>query len=227
MGKNMKYFIFSIAVVLLSIQMQAQEYTYVPDLKDQLLYGGPLELQIDSLPQVPKRKLLPDNMSFMEKGLWGDNGIFRSTGLAAPLTPETRKSELALRRTMLTAHQIGGFVTLGSMITAVYFGQLVLDGNYGYHRNHQYAVTATIISYSATGLLAVLSPPPLIRRSEMSTTTIHKTLAWVHFAGMVLTPILGAAVKRQGTASDVAHFHQVSAYITTAALAASLIVITF
>ncbi|MCX6121651.1 MAG: hypothetical protein NTX44_08535 [Ignavibacteriales bacterium] len=224
----MKHIVLSIVVALFSIQvLQAQEYTYLPDLKDQLLYGGPLELQTDSLPQIPKRKLLPDNMSFMEKGLWGENGFFRSAGLAAPLTPESRKSELALRRTMLVAHQIGGFVTLGSMITAAYFGQKLIDGNYGYRRNHQYAVTATIISYSATGLLAVLSPPPMIRRNEMSTTTIHKTLAWVHFAGMVLTPILGASIGRNATTSQKAHFHQVSAYITTAALAASLIVITF
>jgi hypothetical protein len=67
----------------------------------------------------------------------------------------------------------------------------------------------------------------MIRRNEMSTTTIHKTLAWVHFAGMVLTPIIGLSVKRHGTISDVAHFHQASAYITTAALATSLIIITF
>ncbi len=224
----MKHIVLSIVVVALFIQvLQAQEYTYLPSLKDQLLYG-PLELQIDSLPQAPKRKLLPDNMSFMEKGLWGEDGIFRSIGLAAPLTPESRKSELALRRTMLTAHQIGGFVTLWSMITAVYFGQLLINnGDRGYRKNHQIFVTTTIISYSATGLLAVLSPPPMIRRNEMSTTTIHKTLAWVHFAGMVLTPIIGLSVKRHGTISDVAHFHQASAYITTAALATSLIIITF
>jgi hypothetical protein len=223
----MKYIIFSLVVCLSGIQLlQAQEFTYQPSLRDQLIYG-PVELQSDSLPQMPKRKLLPDNISFMEKGLWGENGLFRTTGLAAPLTPESRKSELALRRAMLTAHQIGGFVTLGSMITAVYFGQQLIDGNSGYRRNHQIFVTATIISYSATGLLAVLSPPPMIRRNEMSTTTIHKTLAWVHAAGMILTPILGASIGRHATTSQIAHFHQVSAYITTAALAASLIVITF
>ena len=223
----MKGVIFFTVVVLSGIQLlQAQEFTYQPSLRDQLLYGS-VELQTDSLPQMPKRKLLPDNISFMENGLWGENWIFRTTGLASPLTPESRKSELALRRAMLTAHQIGGFVTLGSMITAVYFGQQLIDGNYGYRRNHQIFVTATIISYTGTGLLAVLSPPPMIRRNEMSTTTIHKTLAWVHFAGMVLTPILGASIGRRATTSQIAHFHQASAYITTAALAASLIVITF
>ena len=223
----MKPIMYTVVLALFSTELiQAQEYTYLPDLKDQLLYG-PISLQADSLTQPPKRKLLPDNMSFMEKGLWGENGILRTTGIASPLTPESRKSELALRRTMLTAHQIGGFVTLASMITTVYFGQKVIDGNYGYFRNHLMFVKTTIISYSATGLLAVLSPPPLIRRGEVSTTTIHKTLAWVHFAGMVLTPILGKSIGRHSTSSEIARFHQASAYITTAAFAASLIVITF
>jgi hypothetical protein len=171
--------------------------------------------------------LLPEKISFMEKALWGENGLFRTMGIAAPLTPESRKSELSLRRTMLVAHQIGGFVTLGSMITAVYFGQKIIDGDRGYVTNHQIFVTTTIISYSATGLLAVLSPPPMIRRDEASTTTLHKTLAWVHFTGMVLTPILGSMISRRATDSQVAHFHQISAYTTTAALAASLLVITF
>ncbi|RPI05351.1 MAG: hypothetical protein EHM64_06835 [Ignavibacteriae bacterium] len=215
-----------ILIIFVAQNVFAQEYTYIPDLKNQLIYG-PLQLQDDSLPPIPKRRLLPENMSFMEKDLWGEDGVFRTMGLAAPLTPESRKRELTLRRTMLTAHQIGGFVTLSSMIMAVYFGQQVIDGKYGYRRNHSLFVTTTIISYSATGLLAVLSPPPVIRRNEISTTTIHKTLAWVHFAGMVLTPILGMSIGRHATTSQIAHFHQASGYITTAALAASLLVVTF
>ena len=130
---------------------------------------------------------------------------------------------------MLTIHQIGGFVTLGLMGTAVYYGQMTLDNPRirAYRGNHQTFVTATIASYAATGLLAALSPPPLIRRDETSTTSIHKTLAWVHFAGMILTPILGASLRRSFSYTQLAHFHQVSAYVTTATLAAALIVITF
>jgi hypothetical protein len=188
--------------------------------------GMPDSVITDSFPHPAKRKLLPDNMSFMERGLWGENGLFRKIGIVSDLTPESRKHELAVRRTMLTAHQIGGFLALGSMMTACYFGQRILDGNPGYRSNHQLAVTASIITYSATGLLAILSPPPLIRRDEVSTTTIHKTLAWVHFAGMVLTPILGSMIGHH-TYDQQAHFHQISAYITTAAMAASMITVTF
>jgi hypothetical protein len=183
-------------------------------------------------------RLLPDNISFMERGLWGESGFFRSIGIAGELTPESRKSELSARRTLLTMHQIGGFVTLGLMATTLYYGQKTLNdsNNPAQDRTdqnkHNQFVTYTIISYGLTGLLAVISPPPLIRRNETSTTTIHKTLAWVHFAGMVLTPIVGNMIKkRSGRLSYIdlptAHFHQVSAYVTTGVFAASMIIITF
>ena len=186
------------------------------------------ELESDSLAPPPHRNLLPPNMSFMEKWMWGENGLMRETGIVGPLSPQERKSELSLRRTMLTTHQIGGFVTLIFMGSACYFGQQIVDGHPEFRRNHQYAVTGTIITYSATGLLAILSPPPLIRRDEVSTTTIHKTLAWIHAAGMILTPILGGMVMhRHSTNLQIEHFHQFSGYITTAVFTASMITVTF
>ncbi len=153
----------------------------------------------------------------------------RGIGVASPLTPEVRKHELAVRRTMLQLHQIGGFVTLGLMGTAVFWGQKTLNnpGVRSYRDYHEAFVGATIASYTATGLLAALSPPPLIRRDETSTTTLHKTLAWIHFAGMIITPIIGSRLEHSMNYNQLAHFHQVSAYITTATLAASLIVVTF
>lgn len=185
----------------------------------------------DSLmePPRPKPRLLPDNLSLMERVLWGEDGLVRSIGIASPLTPEVRKHELDVRRTMLTMHQIGGFVTLGSMLTTAYFGQRYLDKGLRRDRDlHQAFVATTLISYGLTAALSVLSPPPLIRRDEFSTTTLHKTLAWVHFAGMIVTPLLGSAIEhsRGGNYFDRARYHQVSAYITTAVFAASLIVIT-
>jgi hypothetical protein len=183
----------------------------------------------DSLQTAVKPKLLPDRISFMEKAIWGEEGFFRNIGIASPLTPEVRKHELDVRRTMLTAHQIGGFVTLASMVTTVYFGQKYLNNG---DRNdldmHETFIPITIACYAATGLLSVLSPPPLIRRDETSTTSIHKTLAWVHFAGMILTPILGMVIEKHGASYyDQARFHQIAAYITTGVFAASMIIITF
>ena len=176
---------------------------------------------------LPRPRLLPENISFVENGLWGENGLMRRMGIASPLTPEARKHELQVRRTMLTMHQIGGFVTLGLMAGAVYYGQKSIDGGGRNVRgNHQTFVTATIISYGLTGALAALSPPPYIRRNETSTITVHKTLAWIHFGGMVITPILGSMIGRH-RASQTAHVHQIAGYITLATLTASMIDITF
>ena len=179
---------------------------------------------------VPKRKLLPDNMSWLERDLWGENGLVRSIAIASPLTPEVRKGELQVRRTMLTMHQIGGFLTVGLIGTTLYYGQMSLSNPQirSYRSSHQTFVTLSIFSYGATGALAILSPPPLIRRDdETSTTTIHKMLAWVHFAGMVVTPILGASLKRSFQYDKLARYHQISGYITGGTLLASLIIVTF
>ena len=198
------------------------------DLHSQLYADSEYPLMFDSAAALPKQRLLPANLSIMERWLWGEDGVVRGIGLEPPLTPDERRSELTLRRTMLTTHQIGGFVTLGLMIGAVYFGQQIIDGHPEYRRNHQYFVTATIISYSATGLLAILSPPPMIRRNEVSTTTIHKTLAWIHVAGMIITPILGGMIRRRSkNAMESERIHQISGYLTTATFAASMIVVTF
>lgn len=176
-----------------------------------------------------KPKLLPDNMSFMEKFLWGENGFVRKIGIAGPLNAESRERELQVRRTMLSIHQITGLATLGLMITADYYGQQVLNGRYNLSGTHKTFVAFTVGMYSITALLAILSPPPMIRRSnELSTITIHKTLAWLHFAGMILTPIIGKMiVKHRAMNINTAHFHQISAYVTTAIFAASVIVLTF
>jgi hypothetical protein len=183
---------------------------------------------VDSLFADQQSSLLPQNMSFMERLLWGEDGLTRKTGLVDPLSPGEREYELGIRRVMLTSHQILGFTTLALMLSADYFGQRVIDGNRRLGDTHQGFVAATIVSYSLTGILAILSPPPLIRRDEESTTSIHKTLAWLHAAGMILTPILGSMIGgRRHFNIDKAHYHQISGYITTALFASAMIVVTF
>lgn len=176
-----------------------------------------------------KPKLLPDHISFMENFLWGENGFMRKVGIAGPLNAESRKDELQARRTMLSIHQVTGLTTLGLMLATDYFGQKVLDGRRDLSGTHKTFVAFTIGTYALTGLLAVLAPPPMIRRDNSGgTTQIHKILAWVHFAGMILTPILGSlVVNHRAIDINKGHFHQISAYATTAVFAASVIVLTF
>jgi hypothetical protein len=226
-------FILAISSALLAQDQYVSQFDI--DLQQHMLLRSE---QADTILPSPRPRLLPQNISFMEKGLWGENGILRTTGIASPLTPKVRESELRLRRAMLTTHQIGGFLTLASMIATVYYGQKsLLDPNSGqrndpYRSPHRFFETTTIALYSATGLLAILSPPPYIRRDEVSTVTIHKTLAWVHFLGMVVTPILGSTILKRGPIGryvdlNQARFHQISGYVTLGALAASMIVVTF
>ena len=189
----------------------------------------------DTLVKEETPKLLPDKISFGEKLFWGESGVFRGIGIASPLTPEVRKHELTVRRAMLTMHQIGGFLALAAMIGTAWTGQRTLDDprNRTLRNDHQKMILATVITYSLTASLSILSPPPLIRRDQGGTTAIHKTLAWFHVAGMILTPILGSMVSQKGVKGslginiDKAHFHQYAGYITTAIFAASMIVITF
>jgi hypothetical protein len=173
-------------------------------------------------------------MSPGEKLMWGQNGLMRRIG-AFPLTEESREKEMGLRRTMLTIPEIGGFITLASMLTTVVYGQLTLNGNLSLGSTHQAWAYATIWSYFTTASLSLLSPPPMVRRNEWNTVSIHKGLAFVHFTGMVLTPLLadGVAMHERGSSSpdkinrDKARIHQISGYITTATFAAAMMVITF
>jgi hypothetical protein len=193
-------------------------------------------VQPDSLPVsvVRRPRLQPENLGFFERNLWSENGLFRTMGIAAPLTPESRKSELSLRRTMLVAHETSGFVTLGLMLTTVVYGQKVINQindkspSLSLRRTHIGFADATIATYSLTALLSLLSPPPVIRRDEMSTLSYHRALAWIHVTGIIITPFIASLAKRRGASYEsILRIHQVSGYITTTAFAASMIVITF
>jgi hypothetical protein len=180
------------------------------------------------------KRLLPEDMSWMENFLWGVNGIFRS----GKLTPQKRMSELSLRRTMLTWHQRLGVTTWFLMGATVLAGQLTLNGNRKYRDWHGPLAVATIIGYSATALLAILSPPPLVRRSgEHDTIFWHKLLAFVHAAGMIALPFLANSIVSRSRFNGIrgperfndarARAHQITAYITYTAFTASIITIFF
>ncbi len=188
-----------------------------------LLFTQNLSSQTDTTTTI---RLLPEKMSIVEKGLWGEKGFFRITGIA-PLTPEARERELKFRRTLLSIHQLGGFVTLGLMAVSGYYGKKVYDGKYEFIDKHRTLVRVTIASYTLTGLLALTSPPPLIRRDEGS-VKIHKTLAWIHSAGMIATAILGRNVRYSTNPDDynrLKKIHMGVAIATFTSLASAMIVI--
>lgn len=174
-------------------------------------------------PALPaKDPLLPDILSPGERLLWGEHGWMRSIA-GLPLNEESREKEMGIRRTMLTLHQIGGYATLAAMIATAFAGQMIINGNESYEDMKEGLAWTTVGLYFSTASLALFTPPPAIRRNGFSSLSIHKALAWVHFTGMVITPILGTLIEDE---HSVRVFHQVSGYATTAAFAGAMISIT-
>lgn len=169
--------------------------------------------------------LLPKNISFMENALWGESGLFRTFGIASALSPEQRQKELEWRRTFLTLHQSAGLLSWGLMASTVVTGQLWLDGKMDTPNWHKRLLYATISTYAITGLIAIITPPPFERRDEFSTISFHKIAAWVHFAGMIATPILGKAINNSNDYYKSAQIHQTTGYITFSVYSAAMLAI--
>jgi hypothetical protein len=191
--------------------------------QDARAFGSPSPEPLNPIAEPEADPLLPDVLGPGERMLWGPHGLMRSIG-AYPLNEESREKELVLRRAMLNAHQVGGFLTLGSMVATAYCGQMIINGESGYGGAKKILVTTTIAGYFTTALLSLLTPPPAIRRPGWNSVSTHKALAWVHFTGMIITPILGTMLEDD---KDVQTLHQVSGYATTAAFAGAMFVITF
>lgn len=166
--------------------------------------------------------LLPSTLGPMERMLWSERGLVRR--FAMPLTEENREKEVHLRRSLLTAHQAGGFLTLGLMTATAITGQQILNGRDDLGGRKEVLVAGTILSYFTTALLAMAAPPPMIRRNQWNSISWHKALAVVHFTGMIATPILGESMEDD---KDRQRLHQYAGYATLAAFTGAMVVVTF
>lgn len=229
----MKFIVIVCALFLLSESMLAQA-----SLRDSRLIAfaeqqaKPLafaeeESDDDSLAQARKRRLLPKNISLMERAFWGENGVFRATGIA-PLTPESRKEELEARRAMLTLHQASGIATLGLMVATLIVGQRYVDGDFTLYDAKRRLGNATLFAYMTTAGFSLFAPPPAVRRDEWNSISTHKLFALIHFTGMIITPILANRIASpSGDYNQKVRAHQTAAYITTAAFSASIVSLAF
>lgn len=167
--------------------------------------------------------LLPNKMLLTQRVFWGEKGLLRPI---SPLTAVNREKELKLRRTMLVAHQILGFVTLGGMVGQGIVGtQLYKNpGNNAARDLHEGLATAVNITYSATAAMSLFSPPPLINRDKkLSAIRLHKWLSLVHMSGMLATNILADKAEDP----KFKPYHRAAAFATFASFAAAVIVIKF
>lgn len=162
-------------------------------------------------------QLLPPKMLLTQRVLWGEKGLMRPI---IQLNTANREKELKVRRAMLVAHQVLGFITLGGMAGQGITGSQLYKGNYRNYEIHENLATAVNISYGATALMSFFAPPPLINRDKkLSAIRLHKWLSLVHMAGMIATNVLA----ENGPKS----LHRAAAITTFASFGAAIISIKF
>ena len=131
---------------------------------------------------------LPANMPFSKKIFWGEEGIVRKLNLS----PDSRMQELKLRSEMLQLHQRLGLINLGLMSYQMYLGSAMYEGNHrDYGTSHKYLGYSTFSIYMLTAGLQFFSPPAFRYSKGYSSMKIHRYLSYIHFIGMILTPISG------------------------------------
>lgn len=170
------------------------------------------------------QKLLPDNYVFTQKLLWSEKGLMRSFN-AFKLTPEERQKELKIRRTMLTAHQVLGFATLGGMVAQGIVGAKLYNGHNDLKGLHETLAGAVDFGYFTTAGLSLFAPPKMLdERKGYSSIKVHKALAIIHLSAMIATNVLAGGLESN---PDLKPYHRAAAYTAFGAFAASMIVIKF
>lgn len=173
-------------------------------------------------------ELLPHKMLFTQRAFWGPKGLLRTLNVAQ-LTSEGRIKELKVRRTMLVAHQIGGFVTLAGFVAQGLLGAKLYNAKgqdyVDTKKWHERSATFINITYGTTLVMALTTPPPIVGpKRGFTTIKLHKYLAIVHLTGMVATNILAHMIQNN---SELKPYHRAAAYATFGAYAASIIALKF
>ncbi|MHB1845935.1 MAG: hypothetical protein ACYCWW_14000 [Deltaproteobacteria bacterium] len=150
---------------------------------------------------------------------------------AKDATPD-RKLERALRtrRTMLVLHQSVGIAMTALMAATVVVGQLNYSDRFSgapatgnYELLHADLATATTVAFAAAGLLALLAPVPIPKKSEgIDSITVHKWSMLTATVAMATEIVLGIlTVSREGFANQasLATTHLVIGYTTAGATA--------
>ncbi len=138
---------------------------------------------------------LPDGMPLNTRLLWGRKGLLRLLGLA----PATRRRELEIRHTMLQWHQRLALVTFAALTTQVILGEVLASDRARYYQKlqpiHQPLGYVTFGLYLTTASLSLGAPPARRYTPGFNSIKLHRTLALIHFTGMMLQPWLGRRLR--------------------------------
>jgi hypothetical protein len=72
MKKMAKILLLAAVTILGRDLLNAQQSASETDLRYRLLYDTDSDMLVDSLQPVRRQRLVPENVSFMEKGLWSE-----------------------------------------------------------------------------------------------------------------------------------------------------------
>jgi len=228
----MRFFLFVWLVCLAVFSAQAQDSTTVRVVASADTVPAVDQSAADLLAglsdSTTAEPLLPRKMIFTQRAFWGPKGLLRTVNLA-PLTPEGRAKELKIRRTMLVAHQIGGFVTLAGFVAqGILGGKLYSAKGQEYvdlKRWHERTAGIINVSYGTTLALSLTTPPPIVgARRGFTTIKLHKYLAVLHLTGMIATNVLAHMIDHH---PDLKPVHRAAAYTTFGAYAVSIAALTF
>ncbi|MFN5761258.1 MAG: hypothetical protein ACK4V4_06380 [Sphingobacteriales bacterium] len=174
--------------------------------------------------QTADSALLPQKMLVTQRLLWGEKGLMRISGIA-PLTIESRKKEMQVRRGSLKVHQALGFITLGGMVAQGIVGSQLYKGNYKVKDLHEGLASAINVTYSLGAVTSLLAPPPMVNRDKKITSLrLHKWLSLVHMSGMIATNVLAGLAEENVKYKSA---HRAAAYTAFASFAAAMVVIKF
>lgn len=145
-----------------------------------------------------------------------------------------RQALLDKRSRMLQMHQRLGLITAGSLV-ATLIAAGGAEAEHGATRGstgrnvHAALGIATTGLYITTALYAVRAPK-VDSGPTRGSVRLHKALAWVHAAGMIATPILGAMAYRQIDRGErvhgIAKAHSAVAMTTVVAYSAAVAAVT-
>ncbi len=128
------------------------------------------------------------------------------------------------RRFYLHQHQIWGLVSVSAMAAT-----LISGGEGSLPAEHPFLAGVSIASYSAAAYTA-WAAPELPLGLPYGGSLWHRRLLWIHFPGMILTPILGyLAAKKVQKSEDlngIEKYHKDVAGITAAILGVSALSVT-
>jgi len=136
------------------------------------------------------------------------------------------QARLDRRSRMLKIHQRLGIITLVPLLaTVITSGNATKEGTHA-DRNLHGALGLVTAALYVTAASYAIRAPSLKGTETRGPIRLHKALAWIHGAGMILTPILGAMARSQLDRGEKVHgiakAHGAVAGVTIGAYAAAI-----